>query len=96
MLIKPGEKIPLDGLVLSGKAHIDESMITGEPIPVKKETGDIVIGSTLVTDSTLRVEAQAVGEETYLAKIIAIVSEAQNSKPEIQKIADGIMRFFVP
>lgn len=96
MLVKAGEKIPLDGVVLSGKAHIDESMITGEPLPVNKETGDVVIGSTLVTDSTLRIEAQAVGEETYLAKIIAIVSEAQNSKPEIQKIADGIMRFFVP
>lgn len=96
MIVKPGEKIPLDGIIINGTARIDESMITGEPLPVSKTRDDQVIGATIVSDSTLYIKATALGTDTYLSKIIAIVDQAQNSKPQIQQLADQIMRYFVP
>jgi P-type Cu+ transporter len=96
MIVKPGEKIPLDGSIVSGNAHIDESMITGESLPVFRKEGDIVVGSTIVSDSVLYIKASAVWSDSYLSKIIAIVEHAQNSKPKIQKIADNIMKYFIP
>lgn len=96
MIVKPGEKIPLDGEIVQWKADIDESMITWEPLPVSKKTADTVIGATIVTNATLQVKATAVGKDTYLSKIIAIVTTAQNSKPQIQKKVDTIMKRFIP
>jgi Cu+-exporting ATPase len=94
MIVKPGEKIPLDGIITQGSARIDEAMITGEPLPVSKTIDDQVIGATIVSDSTLYIKATALGQDTYLSKIIAIVDQAQNSKPEIQQLADKIMKYF--
>lgn len=96
MIVKPGEKVPLDGEIVQWKADVDESMITGEPLPVSKKPTDIVIGATIVTNATLQVKATAVGKDTYLSKIIAIVTAAQNSKPQIQKKVDTIMKRFIP
>ncbi|MBN3553541.1 copper-translocating P-type ATPase [Fictibacillus nanhaiensis] len=96
LLIKPGEKIPVDGTVLSGNSSIDESMITGEAIPVEKAEGDLVIGATLNKNGTLRMEAKKVGKETALAGIIKIVEDAQGSKAPIQRMADYISGIFVP
>lgn len=96
MIVKPWEKIPLDGKIISGKADIDESMITGESMPISKTVGDEVIWSTLVINSTLHVQTTALGQDTFLSKIIAVVEQAQNSKPNIQKLADQIMVYFVP
>lgn len=96
MLIKPWEKIPLDGIIVSWSAHIDESMITGEPIPVIKQEWEVVIWWTICTNSSIQVQATAIWSETYLQKIIAIVQEAQTSKPAIQKLADTIMQYFIP
>ncbi|WP_137790444.1 heavy metal translocating P-type ATPase [Bacillus sp. E(2018)] len=96
LLIKPGEKIPVDGTVLSGNSSIDESMITGEAIPVEKAEGDFVIGATINKNGTLRMEAKKVGKETALAGIIKIVEDAQGSKAPIQRMADYISGIFVP
>ncbi|MQR97406.1 heavy metal translocating P-type ATPase [Fictibacillus phosphorivorans] len=96
LLIKPGEKIPVDGTVLSGNSSIDESMITGEAIPVEKAEGDFVIGATLNKNGTLRMKAEKVGKETALAGIIKIVEDAQGSKAPIQRMADYISGIFVP
>lgn len=96
LLVKPGEKIPLDGIIREGTAHLDESMITGESLPVFKTEGETVIGSTLLLDSLLVIETIATGSETYLSKIIAVVEQAQNSKPQIQYRVDKIMKVFIP
>src|ERR687897_2274527 len=96
VVIRPGEKIPVDGRVLSGKSAVDESMITGESIPVTKREGDEVIGATVNTSGSLRFEAMKVGEETALYQIMRMVEEAQGSKAPIQRLADRISAVFVP
>lgn len=96
VLVKPGEKIPVDGEVLDGVSAVDESMLTGESIPVEKRAGDAVIGATLNRNGALRIRAAKVGKATALAQIIRIVEEAQGSKAPIQRIADVISGIFVP
>ncbi|WP_269522522.1 copper-transporting P-type ATPase [Coraliomargarita parva] len=94
--VRPGEKIPLDGVILEGKSSIDESMITGEPLPVEKGTGEKVIGATVNQTGSFVMEAEAVGEETMLAQIVHMVAEAQRSRAPIQKLADSVAGWFVP
>ena len=96
MLVKPGEKIPTDSIVLSGDSSVDESMITGESIPAMKKTGDRVIGGTVNATGSLRIKAMKVGEDTVLSQIIRIVEDAASSKVPIQKLADKISSYFVP
>ncbi len=96
ILVRPGEKVPADGVVLSGESYVDESMITGEPIPALKKKGDEVVGGTLNKNGALRFQASKVGRETALAQIIALVEEAQGSKPSIQRLADRAVAFFIP
>ncbi|MEK4884790.1 heavy metal translocating P-type ATPase [Bacillus sp. FSL W8-0223] len=96
ILVKPGEKIPVDGTVIAGVSSVDESMITGESIPVDKKEGDSVIGATMNTNGVLTIRAEKVGKETALANIIKIVEEAQGSKAPIQRMADVISGIFVP
>ena len=94
--INTGDKIPLDGEIVSGKALVDESMITGESVPVLKKAGDQVVGGTILTEGNARVEITATGDATVLSKIINLVKAAQSSKPPIQKLADKISAWFVP
>jgi len=94
--VRPGEKLPLDGLILEGKSTIDESMITGEPIAVKKGEGDQVIGATVNQTGSFVMRAEAVGEETMLSQIVRMVAEAQRSRAPIQKLADKVSGYFVP
>lgn len=94
--VRPGEKIPVDGRVTDGESMVDESMLTGEPIPVKKQPGDDVIGSTLNKTGTFLFKAMRVGEETALAHIIQLVQTAQNTKPPIARLADNVAAYFVP
>jgi P-type Cu+ transporter len=94
--VRPGEKVPVDGVVRDGRSAIDESMITGEPIPVEKTAGDRVIGATINGTGALIIEAERVGAETVLAQIVRMVSEAQRSRPPIQKLADVVSSYFVP
>ncbi|MEI5943879.1 heavy metal translocating P-type ATPase [Bacillus albus] len=94
--VKPGEKIPVDGEIVEGKSAIDESMLTGESIPVDKTIGDVVIGSTMNKNGFLKVKATKVGRDTALAQIIKVVEEAQGSKAPIQRVADQISGVFVP
>ncbi|MCG6795941.1 heavy metal translocating P-type ATPase [Geobacillus sp. YHL] len=96
ILVKPGEKIPVDGTVIAGASSVDESMITGESIPVDKKEGDYVIGATMNTNGVLTIRAEKVGKDTALANIIKIVEEAQGSKAPIQRMADTISGIFVP
>ncbi|MEL4896790.1 heavy metal translocating P-type ATPase [Crocosphaera sp. Alani8] len=96
VLVKPGEKIPVDGVILEGVSTLDESMITGESIPVDKQLGDEVIGATINKTGSFKFEAQKVGKNTTLSQIIKLVESAQNSKAPIQKIADRVTAWFVP
>ncbi|MFJ7067804.1 heavy metal translocating P-type ATPase [Streptomyces sp. NPDC101115] len=96
IVIRPGEKIPVDADVLSGSSAVDESMVTGEPMPVTKHAGDAVVGATVNTTGSLRVRATKVGSDTMLAQIIRLVRAAQASKAPIQRLADAISAYFVP
>ena len=96
VLVRPGEKVPVDGVVVEGRSAIDESMLTGESLPVEKGPGDPVIGATLNKLGMIRFEATRVGKETALAQIIRLVEEAQGSKAPIQKLADQVAAVFVP
>ncbi|PSP70540.1 heavy metal translocating P-type ATPase, partial [Halobacteriales archaeon QH_6_68_27] len=94
--VRPGEKIPTDAVVVDGESAVDESMVTGESVPVSKEPGDEVIGSTVNRNGVLTVEATKVGSETAIQQIVARVREAQSRQPEIQNVADRISAYFVP
>lgn len=94
--IRPGEKVPVDGVVQEGHSTVDESMVTGEPIPVEKNTGDRLIGATVNNTGSLLMRAEKVGAETLLARIVNMVSEAQRSRAPIQKLVDVVAAYFVP
>ncbi len=94
--VRPGEKVPVDGVVLEGHSSIDESMVTGEPIPVEKEPGGRVVGATLNGTGTFVMRAEKVGADTLLSRIVAMVAEAQRSRAPIQKLADVVAGYFVP
>ncbi|MGD1951351.1 MAG: heavy metal translocating P-type ATPase [Leptolyngbyaceae cyanobacterium] len=96
VVVRPGEKIPVDGNVLSGTSTVDESMVTGEPIPVQKQPGDEVIGATINKTGSFRLRAARVGRDTVLAQIVQLVQAAQGSKAPIQKLADQVTGWFVP
>ena len=96
MIIRPGEKVPTDGLVVSGESSIDESMATGEPIPVKKEKGSEVIGATINKNGMLKVKVTKLGKDTFLSQVVRMVEEAQGTKVPIQEFADRVTGYFVP
>lgn len=96
LVINSGDKIPTDGIIISGTSYIDESMITGESIPIDKTKGDEVIGGTIVTDGNLKIKATKIGDDTLLSQIIELVKNAQNNKPNIQKLGDQVSAVFVP
>lgn len=95
-IVRPGEKIPVDGVVVDGRSAVDESMLSGESLPVEKEAGSAVTGATLNKNGILRIQAERVGGDTALSRIIKVVEDAQNSKAPIQRIADQISGIFVP
>jgi len=96
VLVRPGEKIPVDGEVIEGQSTVDESMVTGEPMPVTKRAGDEVVGATINKTGSFKFNASRVGKDTVLAQIVKLVQEAQASKAPIQKLADRITAWFVP
>jgi Cu+-exporting ATPase len=96
LVVRPGERVPVDGVVAEGSSYVDESMITGEPVPVAKKTGSAVVGGTLNKNGVLRFLATKVGRDTVLASIIRLVEDAQASKPQIQKLADRAVTWFIP
>jgi len=96
VLVKPGDKIPVDGKVISGESYVDESMITGEPIPSLKIAGSSVVSGTINQNGVLNFQAEKIGRETVLAQIIKLVESAQGSKPPVQRIADQAVTYFIP
>jgi Cu+-exporting ATPase len=94
--VRPGDKIPVDGRVVSGQSSVDESMLTGEPLPVEKRVGDRVVGATINQTGALIIEAEHVGDDGLLSQIVALVSEAQRSRAPLQKLADRVAIWFVP
>ncbi|MFP3945866.1 MAG: copper-translocating P-type ATPase, partial [Archaeoglobaceae archaeon] len=96
ILVRPGEKIPVDGKVVKGESHVDESMVTGEPIPNLKTINSEVFGGTVNQNGVLRIRAHKVGKDTLISQIIKLVEEAQSTRPPIQRIADTIVSYFIP
>lgn len=96
VLVRPGEAIPVDGMVVEGESHVDESLVTGEPIPVLKGKDAHVIGGTFSTNGSITIYATQVGKDTVLARIIRMVEEAQGSKPSVQRVADTVVSYFIP
>jgi Cu+-exporting ATPase len=96
MRVRPGEKIPVDSEVIDGDSHVDESMLTGEPSPVRKGEGDSVTGGTINGTGTLKIRAQRVGNDTLLAQIVQMVAQAQRSRAPVQRLADRVAGWFVP
>lgn len=96
VIVRPGEKIPVDGIIVDGRSTVDESMLTGESVPVAKQPEDAVIGASVNGNGSFTYRATKVGEESFLARIVQITEEAQNSKAPIQKIADSVSGYFVP
>ncbi|MCX8174165.1 MAG: cation-translocating P-type ATPase [Thermoplasmata archaeon] len=96
VIVRAGERVPADGTVLEGWSYVDESMLTGEPLPKLKKAGEKVVGGTVARKGTVKVKVENVGMETVLANIIRLVSEAMNSKPRIQRVADRVVRYFIP
>src|SRR4029079_1175504 len=94
--VRPGERVPVDGVVIEGSSAVDESMVTGEPIPVAKGAGDKVIGATVNGTGSFIMRAERVGSETLLAQIVNMVAQAQRSRAPIQKLADVVSSYFVP
>jgi len=94
--VRPGEKVPVDGTVTEGSSSVDESMLTGEPLPVEKRVGDAVIGGTVNATGSFLMRAEKVGSDTMLARIVALVAEAQRSRAPVQKLADSVAAWFVP
>ena len=94
--VRPGEKVPVDGIVIEGSSHVDESMVTGEPMPVEKAAGDRLVGATINGTGALVMQAERVGAETLLSRIVAMVAEAQRSRAPIQRLADVVASWFVP
>src|SRR6184192_2418648 len=94
--VRPGEKVPIDGVIVEGQSNIDESMITGEPMPVSKRAGDKVVGATVNQTGSFLMRAEQIGSETLLAQIVQMVAEAQRSRAPIQKLADTFSGYFVP
>jgi Cu+-exporting ATPase len=94
--VRPGEKVPVDGVVIDGESHVDESMLTGEPMPVAKGMGDKLAGGTVNSDGALMMRAEKVGAETLLAQIVMLVAQAQRSRAPLQRVADKVAAWFVP
>jgi len=94
--VRPGEKVPVDGVIVEGQSNVDESMITGEPMPVRKGAGDKVVGATVNQTGSFLMSAERIGSETLLAQIVQMVAEAQRSRAPIQKLADTVSGYFVP
>jgi Cu+-exporting ATPase len=93
--VRPGEKVPVDGVVVEGSSSIDESMLTGEPLPVSKRAGDKVIGATLNTNGALVMRSERIGSDTVLSQIVQMVAQAQRSKAPMQRMADVVAGYFV-
>ncbi len=96
VVVRPGERVPVDGILVEGSSDVDESMLTGEPLPVAKSTGDRVVGGTLNTTGAFRYRATSVGAESVLARIVGLMEEAQSSRAPIQRLADKVSAVFVP
>jgi len=96
VLVRPGDSIPVDGIVIAGESLVNESMITGEPVPVPKDKGKSVFGGTINENGVLRIRTAKVGKDTVLARIIRLVTEAQGSRPPVQRVADRVVTYFIP
>jgi len=96
VIVRPGEKIPVDGVIIEGDSEVDESLVTGESVPVEKKSGDEVVGATINTSGALRIRATKVGRDAFLAQMVKMVKDAQADKPPIQRFADRVSNYFVP